>query len=147
MLSLVKAHLGEPDAESMARESVALQRSLFPAGHIEIARAMVALGRVLLLGGAKVKEAEGILGEAHAMTRKIYPLKNWRPAEAQMFLAASVGMREHRGDEAAELAETAWTEMRAVLPEGHPRVEEAARLRGCVTSKQRTHMAACLAPR
>jgi serine/threonine-protein kinase len=147
MLSLVKAHLGEADAEAMARESVQQQRALFPAGHIEIARSLVALGRVLLLRGVKVKEAEAILREAHAMTRKIYPQKNWRPAEARMFLAASLRMQEQRGGEAAELAEAAWAEIRAVLPEGHPRVEEAARLRGCVLGKERTVMAACLLPR
>lgn len=123
LLGLVKAHLGEPDAEEWARKAVAIQREVYPAGHFEQARGLAFLGRVLLRSG-KAAEAETTLREAYSAARKAYPKENWRPAEARLFLGSAIGA-QGRPAEGLPVAEQGLREMEAVFPGGHPRVEEA----------------------
>jgi Flp pilus assembly protein TadD len=126
VLAIVKAHLGEPDAEDVARRAVEGARALYPAGHYEISRSLTALGRVLLERG-KPAEAERHLREAFEIARKAFSGNNWRPAESHVFLGVALAALG-RADE----ARAAWTdgvrEMEAVLPPAHPRVQEARRL-------------------
>ncbi len=126
LLALVKAHLGEPDAETWARKAVAVQQEVYPAGHFERARGLTFLGRVLLRTG-KAADAETALREAYALARKAYPKENWRPAEARLFLGAAIAQQGRR-DEGRPIAEEGLREMEAVFPGGHPRVEEARQL-------------------
>jgi serine/threonine-protein kinase len=126
VLAIVKAHLGEPDAEDVARRAVEGARALYPAGHYEISRSLTALGRVLLERG-KPAEAERHLREAFEIARKAFSGNNWRAAESHVFLGVALAALG-RADE----ARLAWTdgvrEMEAVLPPAHPRVQEARRL-------------------
>lgn len=126
VLALVKAHLGESDAEPLARQAVAIQRAAYPAGHIEISRALTFLGRVLLKTG-DARGAESVLREALDIARKVFPKPNWRPAESQAFLAAALAA-QGRAAEAAPLFDSA-AEMAEVLPATHPRLAELRSLR------------------
>jgi len=133
-LALIQAHLGHPGAAMLARDTVALQRSVFPPTHIEITRGLTTLSRIHLLQG-KPAEAVPLLRQAYSAARNIYPKPNWRTAESRLFLGAALAMQGNRSDAQSEL-EAAVQEMRAVLPDSHPRTQEALRIR-----------AQCLSPR
>ncbi|MBK7929445.1 MAG: serine/threonine protein kinase [Bryobacterales bacterium] len=135
MMSLVKAHLGESDAEAVAGRAAGIHREIYPKGHPEIARALTFQGRVLLLSG-KPGEAVRILREAHESLRKAYPKANWRPAEAQLFWGFALAAGGRRGEARAAL-DAALQEFQAQLPVSHPRVEEARRVRGCALDSNR----------
>jgi tetratricopeptide (TPR) repeat protein len=122
-LALAKAHLGEPDAEQLARKSVQIQRAVFPPGHFEVSRGLTSLGRVLLLR-RKPREAETVLREALTIARKTYPKNNWRPAETQLFLGSALAA-QRRHTEARAMLTAGLREMEAVLPASHPRVKHA----------------------
>jgi serine/threonine-protein kinase len=126
VLALVKAHVGEPDAEQLARKAVDVQRSVYPANHYEISRGLTVLGRVLLIR-RKPEEAERNLREALEIARKAYPKDNWRPAESQVFLGLALAAQGRQDEARASLA-AGLREMEAVLPPSHPRVLEARRL-------------------
>lgn len=131
-VALIRAHQGHAGAERTARETVAIQRSIFPAGHIEVSRGLTTLARILILGG-KSSQAVPLLEEAYGIARKVFPKQNWRPAESQLFLGAALAMTG-RSEEAQRNLEEAVREMSAVLPESHPRVVEAVRIRTqCLT--------------
>jgi eukaryotic-like serine/threonine-protein kinase len=125
-LALVKAHLNEPDAESMSRDAVHRTRLAFPAEHIEIGRCLTARGRVLLQL-RRYTEAEAALREAYAIARKRYPDPNWRTAEASAFLGAALN-GQGRIAEGTRLIEEAHREIASVLPATHPRVVELSTL-------------------
>ncbi len=127
-VALIKAHLGHPDAESLARETSALQRTILPPTHIEVARGLTNLSRVLLLKN-KAAEAVPLLREAYTIARKIYAKPNWRTAESRLFLGAALAQQGHPTQAEAELR-PALEEMRAVLPQLHPRTVEAQRIAG-----------------
>lgn len=125
-VALIQAHQGNASEEA-AFETVAVQRSIFPAGHIEISRGLTTLGRILILRG-KSSEAIPVLGEAHEIARKVFTKQNWRPAESQVFLGAALAMTGQAGEAQRNLDE-GLDEMSAALPESHPRVVEAGRIR------------------
>jgi serine/threonine-protein kinase len=126
VLAIVKAHLGEPDAEDLARRAVDGARALYPAGHFEISRSLTALGRVLIQR-EQAEEAERHLREALAIARRAFSGNNWRPAESQMFLGLALSA-QGRADEARAAWAAGLREMEAALPPSHPRVQEARRL-------------------
>lgn len=125
-LALAKAHLGEPDAEQLARKAAQIQRAVFPPGHFEISRGLTSLGRVLLLR-RNAREAETVLREALTIARKTYPQNNWRPAETQLFLGSALAA-QRRLPEARAMLTAGLKEMEAVLPAYHPRVKLAREL-------------------
>lgn len=126
MLAVVKAYAGDADAETEARATMELQRAVFPAGHVEVARGMASLARVLIVAG-KAEEAVPLLRDALPAVRKVYPKDNWRTAETQLLLGAALAIRG-RTLEAQEMLDAGLREMRAVLPATHPRVQEAERI-------------------
>lgn len=126
-LALIRAHQGDAHAEAAALETVAVERSIFPPGHIEISRGLTTLGRILILRG-RSSQAIPLLREAHGIARKVFPRPNWRPAESQLFLGAAFAMTG-KSAEARTMLEEAFQEMSAVLPASHPRVVEASRIR------------------
>lgn len=121
-VAVVKAHLGEPDAEPLAREAVERARQAFPAEHIEIARSLTGLGRVLILRKNWV-EAEKALQESLVIARKRYPGPNWRTAEARSLAGIALAGQGKRA-EAGALLEQGYREAAGVLPPHHPRVVE-----------------------
>jgi Flp pilus assembly protein TadD len=126
-VALIRAHQGDKAAEQAAQDTLAIVRSIFPANHIEVARGLTVLGRILILNG-KSSEAIPLLREAYAIARKVFVKDNWRPAESRLFLGSALAMIERMEEARAEL-EAAHREMSAVLPATHPRVVEAARVR------------------
>lgn len=126
VLSLTKAHLSERDAENGARKAVQICQAVYPAGHLEIARASNFLARVLLING-KPAEAESLLREAYAMARNVYPKPNWRPAESLLFLGQALAA-QGRLEEGRQSAQAGLREFETVFPGGHPRVDEARRV-------------------
>jgi len=125
--ALIRAHQGDRTAERAARDTLSIVRSIFPPNHIEIARGLTVLGRILILNG-KASEAVPLLGEAYGIARKVFQKDNWRPAESRLFLGAALS-ELGRMEEARVELEAAHREMSAVLPATHPRVAEAARVR------------------
>ncbi len=120
--AVAKAYLGEPDAEPLARDALGRARQAFPADHIEIARSLTGMGRVLILR-AKWQEAEKALRESLAIARKRYPGPNWRTAEAiSLTGVALAGQSKHT--EAGKLLDEGYREAAGVLPAEHPRVVE-----------------------
>lgn len=138
---VVNAYAGTCGAEAEARETMNLVRQVFPAGHIEIARAQATLARVLLVTG-KPAEAITLLREALPVARKVYPKDNWRTAETQMLLGAALAISGPPGGGREEM-EAGLREMRAVLPDHHPRVQEALRIH---TRCQQPKLLACTQP-
>mgnify|MGYP000312527757 CR=1 FL=1 len=126
-VAVVKAHQGGRDAEVMSRDALERTRRAFPAGHIEIARALSGRGRVLLLH-RRWAEAEGALREALAIARKRCPDPNWRTAEARALLGAAL-IGQGRKETGRELLESGCQEIAKVLPGEHPRVVELDRMR------------------
>lgn len=132
--ALIRAHQGDREAEKAARDTLAVARTLFPASHIEIARGLTVLGRILILN-RKSSEAVPPLREAYGIARKVFAKDNWRPAESRLFLGAALSMLGRMEEARAEL-DAAHREMSAVLPATHPRVVEAARVREqCLAAK------------
>ncbi|MCW5966240.1 MAG: serine/threonine protein kinase, partial [Bryobacterales bacterium] len=131
MLAIVKAHAGDEGAEAEARETMELQRTIYPGGHVEIARGQANLARVLIVAG-KAAEAVPLVREALPVLRIAYPKDNWRTAETQLLLGAALAITGST-KEGQEMLDAGLTEMRAVLPATHPRVQEAERIRAqCV---------------
>ncbi len=126
LLAVVKAYAGVQDAEAEARATMQLLREIHPAGHLEIARGLASLSRVLIVVG-KAPEAATLLGEAMPILRKLYPKDNWRTAETQLLLGAAEAMAG-KPTAAVQHLEEGLREMRAALPERHPRVQEAIRI-------------------
>ncbi len=126
-LAQVLAYLGEKEAEALGWRALAVTREVQPAGHLDVARALAVQGRVLVVLG-KAKEAAPLLEESYAIARKIYPKDNWRPAESRLFWGAALAQMRKR-EEAAVALDAAVREMKAALPEQHPRVQEALRVR------------------
>jgi eukaryotic-like serine/threonine-protein kinase len=121
-VAVVKAHLEEPDAEPLAREALERTRQAYPLEHIEIARSLCGLGRVLLLR-KKWEEAGRVLQESLLIARKRYPGPNWRTAEAKSLAGVALaGQGKHA--EAGVLLDEGYREAAAVLPAEHPRVVE-----------------------
>ncbi|MBL8209664.1 MAG: serine/threonine protein kinase [Bryobacterales bacterium] len=125
-LALVRAYAGEFSGEDLARATLPVLQAIHPPGHMEIARGLTTLGRILIVAG-KADAALAALNDAYAIDRKIYPKNNWRPAEAQLFRGAALAHLGRR-KEAGVALESALREMRAVLKEDHPRVQEARRI-------------------
>lgn len=125
-LALVKAHMGEADAETMANEAVKKVRETFPPKHMEVSRSLTGYGRILIALG-KPAQAEPLLREAVEIARGVFAKDNWRPAESQVFLGAALA-QQGRADEAARFLREGLREMNAVLPPTHPRVQEAQRI-------------------
>lgn len=121
-VAVVKAHLNEPDAELLAREALEHARQAFPPEHIEIARSLSGLGRVLILR-KKWDEAKKALDESLAIARKRYPGPNWRTAEVRSLAGVALAGQGKRA-EAGELLEQGYQEAAGVLPAKHPRVVE-----------------------
>jgi eukaryotic-like serine/threonine-protein kinase len=121
-VAVVKAHLEEPDAEPLAREALERTRQAYPLEHIEVARSLCGLGRVLLLR-KKWEEAGRVLQESLLIARKRYPGPNWRTAEAKSLAGVALaGQGKHA--EAGTLLDEGYREAAAVLPAEHPRVVE-----------------------
>jgi serine/threonine-protein kinase len=125
-LALVKAHLGDADAESLAGETVGVARERYPPRHIEISRSLTTYGRILIALG-KPAQAEPLLREAADIARGVFAKDNWRPAESRVFLGASLA-QQGKAEEAARVLRDGLREMNAVLPATHPRVLEAQRI-------------------
>lgn len=125
--ALIRAHQGDREAEPAARDTLAVVRTVFPANHIEVARGLTVLGRILILNG-KSSEAVPLLREAYGIARKVFVKDNWRPAESRLFLGAALAMFGRMEEARAEL-EAAHREMSAALPSTHPRVVEATHVR------------------
>jgi tetratricopeptide (TPR) repeat protein len=121
-LALVKAHLREPDAETLSLQSLARVRRAFPKDHIEISRALSTHGRIMLLA-QRWNDAETALRESLSIARKRYPNANWRTAEATSLTGdALLGMG--RRAEGLALLDEGHREAASVLPDHHPRVTE-----------------------
>jgi len=125
-LATLRAYSGEAGGEDLAREAISLLRSIHPPGHTEIARGLIAYGRILIVRG-KAAAALPVLSEAYAIDRKLYPKDNWRPAEAQFFRGVSLALTGHHAEGNAAV-EAGLREMRATLAADHPRLQEAVRI-------------------
>ena len=125
-LALIKAHLGEADAEAMANDAVKRVREIFPPRHMEVSRSLTTYGRILI-ALRKPAQAEPLLREAVGIARGVFAKENWRPAESQVFLGAALA-QQSRTEEAARFLRDGLREMSAVLPATHPRVQEAQRV-------------------
>lgn len=125
-LALVQAYAGDPRGEALGKDMMTLLRSIHPAGHLEISRGLAVYGRILLAMD-KPQMASAMLEEAYRIARKVHPKDNWRPAESQLFLGAALSQLGQR-EGARRALEAGVREMRAVLPESHPRVREALRI-------------------
>jgi len=103
----------ERDAEQLAHRAVDVHRAVYPAGHMEISRALSFLGRVLLRAG-KPREAEPALRESFDFGRKAFPKDNWRPAESKLFLGVALASQGRRA-EGQSLAQAALKEFERVI--------------------------------
>ena len=121
-IAWVKALRGEPDAEALIREGVALQQQL-PADHFERAVGLTFLGFVLTEQG-RYADAVAALERALELRRAHFKAPNWRIAETAGFLGEALARQGHASQARALLVESRDTFLR-LYGSSNPRTVDA----------------------
>ncbi|MBX3407928.1 MAG: serine/threonine protein kinase [Phycisphaeraceae bacterium] len=111
-------------AEPLAREALEKAAAVLPAGHAEVGKCELLLGRVLTESG-RAAEGEGHLRRALDIFRAKLPAADWRIPQTESALGGCL-MAQGRLDEAGTLVTESWTKIRDVLGAAHLRTRQAA---------------------
>ena len=135
-LSELMVTTGDPEAESVLRELLAIMRQVLGPRDHRLAYPLLQLGN-LIAKGSDPREAEAFLREAVTIRRAVLPPGSWEIAFAEASLGFSL-LRLGKLDEAAALLEPSSKILRDRLGEGHGKVrtvegylEQLARASSC----------------